>query len=45
MISGLLVQRAGIPGAAFAYLVTMAVLTAFFALAAAAELRRWPEKN
>ena len=45
MVSGLLVQRAGIPGAAFAYLVTMAVLAVLFAVAAAVKMRSWPEKN
>ena len=45
MVSGLLVQRAGIPGAAFAYLVTMTVLTVLFAMAAAVKMRSWPEKN
>ena len=44
-VSGVLVQKAGIPGAALAYLVTMAVLAVLFALAAALKMRSWPEKT
>ena len=44
-VSGVLVQQAGIPGAALAYLVTMAVLAVLFALAAALKMRSWPEKT